>query len=416
MNSTRTIDRREFLVASGVAIGAQCAGTNLLSATPTAAKSVAAIVTVYRQNSHADVLVGKILNGWRQDGGDGPALRLASLYVDQFPEDDLAASLATRHGFPIYQTIAEAVTMGTDRIAVDGVLSIGEHGDYPWNDKGQHLYPRRRFFEEIAATFARCGKVVPVFNDKHPGPEWADAKWMYDRAVELNIPWMAGSSLPVSFRDPDVTVPWGQAVQGCVGVGYSGLDIYGFHTLEFLQCLLERRANAEAGVRWVQSLATDSLPPLVDSGTIDRELLDAALASSGTDRASVVESPPQDGAIFLIQYEDGLLVPVLMLPGLARAISVAYKTADALVATRAEERAEPRYPHFAYLLKGIEQMIHTGSPAYPVERALLTAGVLDRLLSSRNDNGRRWETPELRRRYQAVDYGYAPHIDLQRQW
>jgi hypothetical protein len=129
MNSTRTIDRREFLVASGVAIGAQCAGTNLLSATPTAAKSVAAIVTVYRQNSHADVLVGKILNGWRQDGGDGPALRLASLYVDQFPEDDLAASLATRHGFPIYQSIAEAVTMGTDRIAVDGVLSIGEHGD-----------------------------------------------------------------------------------------------------------------------------------------------------------------------------------------------------------------------------------------------------------------------------------------------
>ena len=416
--------RREFLIASSMAAASASSTSNPLCAysapiwdLPAPKKSVAAVVTVYRKNSHADVLIGKILEGWKQDGGDGPGLRLASLYVDQFPSDDLSRTLATKHGFPLASTIREAITLGTNSVAVDGVLSIGEHGDYPWNDKEQHLYPRRRFFEEITTTFSEYGRVVPVFNDKHPGPEWSDAKWMYEKAKELKIPWMAGSSLPVSFREPDVTVPWGSRVEACLGVGYSGLDVYGFHTLEFLQCILERRASAEKGVRWVQCLPTVEIPRLLKDGTIRDDLFDAALATSRTHRNAVLESSIPDGAVFLIQYQDGLLAPVLMLAGHASGISAAFKTSGGkVISARTEERPEPRYPHFAYLLKGIEQMIHTGLPAYPVERTLLTAGVLDRLLTSRKEDYRRLETPELLIPYVPVDYAYAPHIDLTKKW
>lgn len=411
------LHRRQF-VKTASALGVSTAYPALATgALKPRTKSVAAAVTVYRKNSHADVIITKILQGWKHDGGSGPALRLASLYVDQFPKDDMAKQLAQEHNFPIHDSISDAITLGTEQVSVDGVLSIGEHGDYPWNDLGQHLYPRRRFWEEITRTFEQTGKVVPVFNDKHPGPRWSDAWWMYERAKELKIPWMAGSSLPVSFRDPEVTLPMGARVDACVGVGYSGLDIYGFHTLDFLQCIVERRAQAESGVRWVQSLPASSIQNLVDDGTIHGELMDAALKSSRTNREAVFAAPPEDGAAFLVQYNDGLRVPILMLPGKASAISVAFRESGKPIrAVRAEERPSPRYPHFAYLLKGIEQMFHTGTPAYPVERSLLSAGILDRLLHSRKQRGKRLETPELAIRYRPVDYGYAPHIDLQKRW
>ena len=415
-------NRRRFLQQASL-LGIAASGINLHAAQPTP-KRVAGVVTIFRKNSHADVLLSKILQGWREDGGPGPNLKLVSLYVDQFPKDDLSVELANKHGFRLCKSIPEALTLGTDKLAVDGVMSIGEHGDYPHNAKGQHLYPRRRFFEEICNTMEKCQQTVPVFNDKHPGPEWADAQWMAERAKKLNIPWMAGSSLPVGYRDPDVTLPFGAQLQASVAVGYSGLDVYGFHTLDVMQSILERRAPfdakndavgkpSERGVRWVQSLPASELNRLIRESIIDVEVLDAALASSQSSRKSVLDAPPNNGAIFLIQFRDGLLAPVLMLPGKAQAISTAFKVqGGAVSATHMEERVEPRYPHFAFLLKGIEQMFLTGRPAYPVERTLLSAGILDGLLTSRHTGGKRIDTPYLAIDYQPVDYPYGQHIAL----
>ncbi|XZE17673.1 hypothetical protein SH449x_002948 [Pirellulaceae bacterium SH449] len=415
-------NRRVFLQQAGaLSIAASGLKSQAAQSSP---KRVAGIVTIYRRNSHADVLLSKILKGWEEDGGPGPHLKLVSLYVDQFPNDDLSVELAKKYGFRLCKTIPEALTFGTDQLVVDGVMSIGEQGDYPYNALGQHLYPRRRFFDEICDTMKKCQQVIPVFNDKHPGPEWGDAHWMAVRAKELNLPWMAGSSLPVGYRTPDVTLPFGSKLQSSVAVGYSGLDIYGFHTLDVMQSILERRAPrdaenelsgkpAEKGVRWVQSLPVSDLNRLIETGVIDPEVLDAALAASQTNRQAVLDAPPEDGAIFLIQYRDGLLAPAIMLAGKAQAISMAFQVqGGAVSATRMEERVEPRYPHFALLLKGIEQMLLTGRPVYPVERSLLSAGMLDGLLTSRHNGGERIDTPHLLIEYQPTDYSYGQHITL----
>src|ERR1700756_1863809 len=116
-------------------------------------KQVAAIVTEYRKWSHADVIVGKILEGYNHDGGAGPNLKLVSLYVDQVPPGDTSRVLARKYGFELVPTIDRALAGGGRALVVDGVLSIGEHGRYPDNDKGQKLYPRRRFFEGITGAF-----------------------------------------------------------------------------------------------------------------------------------------------------------------------------------------------------------------------------------------------------------------------
>ena len=417
MPTPNLITRRTYLAQiAAAAIGGTAVsplGNQLRAANKPQPKSVAAVITAYRRGLHADVLIGKILEGWQQDGGPGPALKLASMYVDQFPQGDLARSMAAKYNVPIFDTIAEAVCVGGDQIPVDGVISVGEHGDYPWNDKEQHLYPRRRFFEEITDTFKKYDRAVPVFNDKHLGPVWSDAKWMYDRAQEMNVPFMAGSSLPVSFRDPEVSVPLGSEIEAAVGVGYSGLDIYGFHTLDCFQCLVERRRGAEQGVKWVQCVQGPDLWKAVDDGVVRRDLMDAALAVLPKQSGRSLRSDER-AALFLFEYHDGLQGTVLMLPGYAAGISAAVKLKDRPrpLATRFEERPEPRHPHFAYLLKAIERMVHSGRPSYPIERTLLTTGILDRALTSRAEDHRKLITPELAIEYQAVDYPHAPHPDL----
>lgn len=406
------LDRREFLAS----LGAASLAPALFGAESGAKKSVAAVVTEYRPGSHADVLIGKILQGWKQDGGPGPALTLASLYIDQYPKHDIGRELAKRFDVPLFDTIEQAVTVGGDRIPVDGVISVGEHGDYPTNAKGQHLYPRRRFFEQITNAFEKYGRVVPVFNDKHPGPVWEDAKWMYDRARELQVPFMAGSSLPVSFRSPEISVPIGSEIEAAVGIGYSGLDIYGSHTLDCYQCLVERRRGAETGVKWVQCLEGDRLWQAVDAGdagAIRKDLLEAAL--------SVIPRKPGDprtddsATLFLFEYLDGFSGAVLMLPKFVTGLSTALqlKGQGQILATQFEQRYEPSFPHFAYLLKAIERMIHAGRPSYPVERSVLTSGILDRALTSRAENYRKIMTPELAIGYRPVDYPYAPLPELE---
>src|SRR6266540_3005535 len=129
------ITRRELLTA----------GSTLLipSAAP---KRVAAIVTTYYQNSHADLLVGRLFQTDTLDGrGRKSELQLAGLYVDQFPANDKSRALAKQYGFPIFPTIEKALTLGGDELAVDGVFIIGEHGNYPASPKGQELYPRKQF-------------------------------------------------------------------------------------------------------------------------------------------------------------------------------------------------------------------------------------------------------------------------------
>ena len=414
MDKTADITRRAWVAgAAATAVGVGLPWpTRADAAKPTKLKSVAAVITAYERGLHADVLIGKILEGWKQDGGVGPALKLASMYVEQFTDKDLARAMAKKYDVPLFDTIERAVTVGGDRIPVDGVISIGEHGNYPWNEKEQHLYPRRRFFEAITDTFKKYGRVVPVFSDKHLGPEWSDAKWMYDRAREMKVPFMAGSSMTVGYREPEISVPMGCEIEAAVGIGYSGLDIYGSHGLEFFQCHVERRRGAETGVKWVQCLQGKAMWKVLDDGLIPRAVFDAALAQVPHEQEGMRQN--NQSALFLFQYADGLLGSLFMLPGFARGTSVALKLKGQsdVLATRFDERTEPRHPHFAYLLKGIERMIHTGRGSYPVERTLLTSGILDRALTSRFQKYEKLMTPELAIRYQPVDYPHGRRLDL----
>src|SRR5207248_10451716 len=173
--------------------------------------------------------------------------------------------------------IADALTLGGSDLAVDGVLLIGEHGDYARNEKGQTLYPRYEFFEQIVAVYRLTRKAAPIFNDKHLSWKWAWAKEMYDTARSMGFPMMGGSSLPVTWRTPSVDLPFGSPLSEAVCVGYGGVDSYDFHALETLQCLVERRRGGETGVRWLQAYRGDAFWSAHHEGVWSKALFEAAL-------------------------------------------------------------------------------------------------------------------------------------------
>ena len=376
-------------------------------------KKVAAIITEYRPGSHADVLVGKFLRGFPTDEGLlEPRSQIVSMYLDQVPDNDIGCATAKAFDVPVHESMPGALCCGGKELAVDGVLLIGEHGDYSWNEKEQHLFPRRYFMEQITGVFSTSGRGAPVFNDKHLSWRWQDAKWMYDRAAELGAPFMAGSSLPVCWRDPFVEHDLETPLKEAVAVGFSGLDIYGFHTLEVLQCMAERRAGGETGVAAVTCLEGEAAWAHADGdGTWWRDLAEAACAT-------VDETGRKDGsmrdhcdnpAVFLIEYRDGFRGAVVMLNGYFTELAYASCTHDGeQQATwfKCQGHGGPlgAYGHFSYLGLNVEEMYVTGQATYPVERTLLTSGMLEAALTSRHQGYERLETPWLDVTYRSYEH------------
>ena len=71
---------------------------------------------------------------------------------------------------------------------------------------------------------------------------------------------------------------------------------------------------------------------------------------------------------------------------------------------------ERPFSHFAVLTNGIEQFINTGRAPWPVERTLLTTGLVDECLRSQMEGGVRRETPNLDIKYTS-DWNWSTPID-----
>jgi hypothetical protein len=376
-----------------------------ISAPEPPTRRVAAVVTEYRHNSHADVIVSRLLLTDMLDGtGHESPLKLVSLYTDQKPPNDISRLLAASHRFPIKKTIEETLTLGTGKLAVDGVLLIAEHGDYPFSATGNHQYPKRRFWDETVRVFRDSGRVVPVFIDKHLGDNWKDARAIYDEARALQFPLMAGSSVPGTWRHPAADVERGAKLDQIVGLTYGTTDAYGFHGLEALQALAEQRHDGETGVRSVQCLSGDAVWKAIDSGQVDRELLAAALsrATGFEDGKPLDRKAVSEPKLMIVHYSDGLRTSLLEFNNAVGSWSAAWRYQDDRPIESTQFWTQEARPaaHFTLLLNGIESMMLTGKPSWPVERTLLTSGILDALLQSHTQGGILVETPYLDVTYQ----------------
>ncbi len=400
------LTRREFLQTGAAAAGLAALGADA------APKRLAIITTIYKYLSHGQHIGDRFLVGYPYAGEwHKPNIKVVSLYVDQKPEGDLSEARAKEFGFQVYPTIAQALCCGGKELAVDAVLIIAEHGDYPRNEKGQILYPRYEFFQQCAEVFRSSGRSVPVYNDKHLSYSFAKAQEMVQTSRRMRFPMLGGSSLPVTFRLPELELPLGCEIEDALMVGEGGSDAMDFHALEGLQCMVERRGRGETGVKAVQLLEGDDVWQAGEDGRWSKDLLISALSRSdtplGTDET---EARPEDlvssgqlpkivpnPAAYFIEYRDGFKATLLMLDGALKDFNFASRVKDlpGFQATQFFLTPVPNVTYSACLVHGIEQMFETRVAPYPIERTLLVSGILESCLTSKIQNHQRLETPHL---------------------
>ncbi len=359
---------------------------------------IAAIVTTFFPNSHAGVLVTKFLRGFPTDEGlITPRTQIASLYIDQIHQQDIGLQLAHEHNVPVYESIRAALALGGDRLAVDAVLLIAEHGDYGLTSLGQEMVPRRYFFEQICAVIAEAGRPIPIFNDKHLAYRWDDAHWMVETAQTLGIPFWAGSSIPVGWRQPNWEHSLGAPLNEALAIGFHMVERYGFHALEGLQCQVERRAGGESGVRAVQCLSGGAVWQAAAEGRWSRKLADCALAEIEDGPGRLDPARVEDPHLFLLEYYDGLQGAVLMLGdnGYVQKFAYAGRRGETMEGLAYHSDRGASHATFSYLGLNIEDFFLSGQPPTPLERTYLTTGILEAALLSKANGGARIETPHL---------------------
>jgi hypothetical protein len=400
--------RREML-QSLAAASLLPAWTLAFEAEPKKRPKVAAVFTSFEYRSHAHVILENFLNPYLFNGKRiDPGVDVVSFYADQTPKGDMAHEVSRQYGIPIYPAIDQALCLGSKHLAVDAVLSIGEHGHYPVNSLGQIEYPRKRFFDQIVAVMRRSNRFVPLYNDKHLSYRWDWAKEMYDTCRKLAIPLMAGSSVPLAQRKPPLELRPGIEITEAVSIHGGPPESYDFHALEVLQSIVEFRQGGETGISSVEFLQGDAFWKAVHEGRWSRSLAEAAMASEfGSWKLSQLEGEKAAAPhAILLTYKDGLRASVLKIGNSGTRWNFACNLKGDL---------KPRATHFYVgpwqnrnLFKALSHamQIHfrLGKAPYPVERTLLVTGVLEAAMRSRAHSGAAASTPHLEFSYPARDF------------
>jgi hypothetical protein len=405
------LNRRQF---AGAIVGA--CSLPLLAREAQTRKKIAFLGTSVYKHSHSQHFLDRFSIGYMMGGRWlEPSLEVASVYIDQFNENDIGKQRIAKYGLKEFPSVAEALTLGGSKLAVDGVVIIGEHGNYPRNEKGQTLYPRFKWFKEVMQVFENSGRSVPVFNDKHLSTSWAECQEMVDDAKRLDFPFYAGSSLPVTWRLPSIDMPYGVPLKESVCVAYGGVDSYDFHALETAQCMSERREGGEVGIRSVHAARGEKLWEMLAERESTQQLFLSALCRSHflpvetgypTERMSFAwaRKTMPDTTGYFIEHLDGFSTAIF-LTGI-RDFNYAGMRADngeiigCQMMLPMPGSSATTADFFNPLSFHVEQMILNRSTIYPIERTLLTSGMVIGGVDSLFASESRIETPGMAIAYQ----------------
>lgn len=387
---------------------------------------IAVISTTYYLRSHSDVITTRWTTRRPHDkdwGWPGPSSELASIYIEQIRDTDTGVAWAKENHIPLMANVEQAMTLGGDTLAVDGVLLIGEHGVYSKNEYDQKMYPRKALFDKIVEVFKKYGKVLPVFCDKHYSYDATWAHEMVASAQSMGFPLLGGSSIPHTPLVPKCDLQAGYKPARAVAVYYGDKEAYLYHSLELAQSILEKRAGGESGIQSVTTWQGPEVWEILDT-RFGNDLLHAAIkpATPAKDRKSDnmavncaawrdSQGDQRSPTLAIVQYADGLEVAHVNLNGHIEDWSLAIQTTNGDIhpigSTAAGE--DLWYAHFATFSKLVETFLKTGEYPFAPQRALLTTCATAAIMHAAQHMGRKYDSPLTNIPYKPMtDHKYHP--------
>ena len=430
MESKSLFTRREMLGMTSMAAGmAGLTGLgglvpNAVAQTPKKKPRIACLVSYWGlPTSHADWIVNKLIDGYWWKGKATPSqVEVVSVYVNQFDTSLLAQKVCKAKNIPIYKTVGEAVTLGGKDLAVDGVVIVAEHGNYPKDLKGRWLLPRWWIYQQVMQVFEQSKRSVPVFNDKHLAYSWNEAKWMYDKSRELGFPLTGGSSIPIYYRTPEIELTPDTPLKNGLVIGGMADEGASFHCIDVLQSFMDRRKGGETGVKSVQSIRGPEAWNWVEANPWAHNLIEAVrkkfdlppghfekgeLTPQQAKRAHRRSMPTN---LCIVEYNDGTKAASISGSGVGWTFAgdIEGKTGPTIISMLGWPGPISQYhaanAHEHWLI----QMMLTGKEPFNAERLLLSTGITNHYMDSNWQDGkysavgRVIETPFMDMKYHAT--------------
>ncbi|HZY63222.1 MAG TPA: hypothetical protein VFE38_11905 [Edaphobacter sp.] len=360
--------------------------------TPKKKPRIACLVSYWGlPTSHADWIVNKLIDGYWWKGKATPSqVEVVSVYINQFDTSLLGQKVCKAKNIPIFKTVGEAVTLGGKELAVDGVVIVCEHGNYPKDLKGRWLLPRWWIYQQVMQVFEQSKRSVPVFNDKHLAYSWNEAKWMFDKSRELGFPLSGGSSIPVNYRTPEIDLAPDTPLKNSIVVGNAGDEGAIFHLIDLLQSFHDRRKGGETGVKSVQSIRGPETWKWVERTPWANNLLEAVRKNFNLPPGHFQQGRRSN--LCIVEYRDGTNGAIIP----SDAGGYAYTYAGEIEGQKdptiismlgfpgpiSQYHASSAFPHWL-----IEMML-TGKEPFNAERLLLSTGITNHYMDSNWQDGK----------------------------
>ena len=406
------LTRRDMLKISGVAGMASLAGIAPYAGAQTTPRRprIACLVSYWGlPTSHADWIVNKLLDGYWWQGAHTPSrVDVVSVYIHQLDTSLLGQKVCKAKNIPIYKTVGEAVTLGGPELAVDGVVIVAEHGNYPTDLKGHWLLPRWWIYQQVIRVFEQSKRSVPIFNDKHLSYNWDDAKWMFDKSRELQFPLTGGSSIPTYFRTPEVEIAVDTLIRNSVVVGSSPDEGAISHCIDVLQAFVDRRKGGETGVKSVQSIRGPETWQWVERTPWAGNLLEAVRKNFNLKPGYFQEG--RQSNVCIVEYNDGTNGAVISGSGVGwtYAGEIAGQQNPTIISMLGWPGPISQYHAANGHEHWITEMMLTRKEPFNAERLLLSTGIVNHYMDSNWEDGRysavgrRIETPYMNMSYHST--------------